>query len=83
MNMVSTVTNQGKVRWMIYTGTMNAALFLVFLTRLIAGAAKKVFLIVDHLSVHEAAAVDQWLADKTDRIEVFYLPKYCAGTKPG
>jgi hypothetical protein len=35
---------------MIYTGKMNAALFLVFLTRLIAGAAKKVFLIVDHLS---------------------------------
>ena len=82
VNMVSTVTNQGKVRWMIYTGTMNAALFLVFLTRLIAGAAKKVFLIVDHLSVHEAAAVDQWLADKTDRIEVFYLPKYTAN-EPG
>ena len=82
VNMVSTVTNQGKVRWMIYTGTMNAALFLVFLTRLIAGAAKKVFLIVDHLSVHEAAAVDQWLADKTDRIEVFYLPKYAPERNP-
>ncbi len=27
---------------MIYTGTMNAALFIVFLTRLITGAAKKV-----------------------------------------
>jgi hypothetical protein len=54
---------------MISTGKMNAALFLVFLTRLIAGAAKKVFLIVDHLSAHEAALVDQWLADKTDWIE--------------
>jgi hypothetical protein len=40
---------------------------------LIAGATKKVFLVVDHLSVHEAAVVDQWLADKKDRIEVFYL----------
>jgi hypothetical protein len=49
---------------------------------LIAGAAKKVFLIVDHLSVHEAAAVDQWLADKTDRIEVFYLPKYAPERNP-
>ena len=82
VKMVSTVTNQGKVRWMIYTGTMNAALFLLFLTRLLAGAAKKVFLIVDHLSVHEAAAVDQWLADKTDRIEVFYLPKYAPERNP-
>src|SRR3954464_3126098 len=38
VNMISTITNQGKVRWMIYTGKMNAASFIVFLTRLIAGA---------------------------------------------
>ncbi|HMB02170.1 MAG TPA: IS630 family transposase [Isosphaeraceae bacterium] len=82
VNMISTVTNQGKVRWMVYTGTMHAALFLVFLTRLLAGATKKVFLIVDHLSVHEAAAVEQWLADKRDRIEVFYLPKYAPERNP-
>jgi len=76
VNMISTLTNQGKVRWMVYQGRMNAALFIVFLTRLIAGASKKVFLIVDHLSVHEAAAVEEWLADKKDQIELFYLPKY-------
>jgi transposase len=82
VNMISTVTNRGQVRWMIYAGRMNAALFIVFLTRLIAGSAKKVFLIVDHLSVHEAAAVDQWLADKADRIEVFSLPKYAPERDP-
>jgi transposase len=82
VNMIATITNQGKVRWMIDTGKMNAALFIVFLSRLIAGAAKKVFLIVDHLSVHEAAAVDEWLADKVDRIEVFYLPKYAPERNP-
>jgi len=80
--MISTVTNQGKVRWMIYTGKMNAGLFIVFLTRLIAGATKKVFLIVDHLSVHGAAAVDLWLTGKKDRIEVFYLPKYSPERNP-
>jgi hypothetical protein len=82
VNMISTITNQGKVRWMIYAGKMNAALFLVFLERLIAGAARKVFLIVDHLSVHEAAAVGRWLAGKEDRIEVFYLPKYAPERNP-
>jgi transposase len=76
VNMIATITNRGKARWMIYTGKMNAALFIVFLTRLIAGATRKVFLIVDHLSVHEAAAVGRWLADKTERIELFSLPKY-------
>src|ERR671913_672773 len=44
VNMISTITNQGKVRWMIYAGKMNAALFIAFLTRLLVGATKKVFL---------------------------------------
>jgi transposase len=82
VNMISTVTNQGKVRWMIYTGKMNAALFIAFLTRLIAGATKKVFLIVDNLSVHEATVVNEWLADKKERIEVFSLPKYAPERNP-
>lgn len=82
VNMISSITAQGQVRWMIYEGKMNAALFIVFLTRLIAGASKKIFLIVDNLSVHEAAAVDQWLADKKDQIEVCYLPKYSPERNP-
>jgi transposase len=82
VNMISTVTSQGKVRWMIYEGRMDAALFIVFLTRLTASASKKVFLIVDNLRVHEAAAVEEWLAGKKDRIEVFYLPKYAPERNP-
>jgi transposase len=82
VNMISTITNQGKVRWMVYEGKMNAALFIVFLTRLIAGASKKVFLIVDNLSVHEATAVEEWLTDKTEQIELFYLPKYTPERNP-
>jgi transposase len=82
VNMISTITNQGKVRWMVYAGRMNAALFIVFLTRLLAGASKKVFLVVDNLSVHEAGAVSEWLADKQAQIEVFYLPKYTPERNP-
>lgn len=80
--MISTVTNQGKVRWMISPGKMNAALFIAFLTRLLAGAAKEAFRIVDHLSVHEAAAAEGWPADKTARLEVFYLPTYTPERNP-
>jgi transposase len=82
VNMISTVTNQGQVRWMIYDGRMNAAVFTVFLAQLIVGASKKIFLIVDHLSVHEDKAVEEWLTDKKDQIEVFYLPKYSPERNP-
>ena len=82
VNMISSVTNQGKVRWMIYPGKMNAVVFILFLTRLIASADKKIFLIVDHLGVQEAALVDEWLATRKDNIEVFYLPKYTPERNP-
>jgi hypothetical protein len=67
---------------MVDTGERNAAPFLVLLTRLLAGAAKQVSLIVDHWSVHEAAAVEQWWAGKADRIEVFTAPVSAPGRDP-
>jgi transposase len=75
INVISTVTNQGALRFMTYKGAMNAALFIVFLTRLLQGATKKIFLIVDRLSAHDAAVVADWLASRQDRIEVYYLPR--------
>jgi len=82
VNMISTVTNQGKLRFMIYEGRMDASLFLVFLGRLVRDAAKKVFLIVDNLRVHEAADVQEWLTGKEEQIEIFYLPKYAPELNP-
>ena len=82
VNMISTITNQGKVRWMIYPGKMNAEVFIEFLKRLVSGRLKKIFLVVDNLSVHGAVAVNEWLAEHKNEIEVFYLPKYAPERNP-
>ena len=74
MNVISTVTNDGKVRFMTYKETMTATIFLAFLSRLLQGASKKIFLIVDRLPVHTAGAVAAWLQGREDKIELFYLP---------
>ena len=76
------VSNQGKVRFMIYCGHMTAKLFIVFLARLTDGADKKIFLIVDNLKLHEAAAVREWVADHQERIELFPIPKYSPELNP-
>ena len=55
-NMISTVTNQGKVRFMFYDGSMNADRLIEFLRRLIRSASRKVFLVLDNLRVHHAEA---------------------------
>ena len=82
VNQISTVTNSRAVRFMTYTQAMNAALFLVFLSRLLRSTTGKVFLIVDRLRAHMTPAVKAWLAEHRDRIEVFYLPRYAPELNP-
>lgn len=81
-NQISTITNSGVVRFMTYTRTMTAALFLVFLDRLLRSTTGKVFLIVDRLRAHMTPAVGEWLAAHRERIEVFYLPRYAPELNP-
>jgi hypothetical protein len=49
---------------------------------LIRNAPKKIFLILDNLRVHHAKIVQQWLAENSDKIEVFYLPSYSPELNP-
>jgi len=59
---------------MTYNGALDAAMFLAFVTRLIAEASRKVLLIVDRLRAHKTPEVKAWVALHRERIEVFYLP---------
>jgi transposase len=81
-NMISAITNQGKVRFMLYPQGMNAQLLIKFLKRLIDDSEHKVFLILDNLRVHHAKVVRQWLEKHTEEIEVFYLPAYSSELNP-
>ena len=82
VNLISTVTNQGKVRFMIYKERMNADTFIKFMKRLIKDADRKVFLILDNLRVHHSYKARDWLAEHTDQIEVFFLPSYSPELNP-
>lgn len=82
INMISSITNQGKVRFMIYTDNMNADMFIKFLKQLMKGADKKIFLILDNLRVHHAKVVKAWVQDYTDKIELFFLPAYSPERNP-
>ena len=82
MNMISAINNQGKVRFQIFDGTMNANILIGFFKRLIKSAQRKVYVILDNLRVHHAKVVKVWLAEHTDQIEVFYLPAYSPELNP-
>jgi transposase len=74
MNQISAISNEGTVRFMTYKGTMDGALFTVFLGRLLRSSTRKIFLIVDRLRAHEKGTVTDWVDAHKGRIEVFSLP---------
>lgn len=76
INRISAVTNQGKVRFRIFEGTMNADILIDFMMRLINRSDKKVYLILGNLRVHHCQPVKEWLEDHKRMIQVFYLPAY-------
>ena len=82
LSIISTVTNQGKVRWKVFEGAMNADILIDFFKRLIKDAKRKVYLILDNLKVHHARKVKDWLADHEEKIAVFYLPSYSPELNP-
>jgi len=82
INLMSTITNNGKVRFMLYRETMTSQLLIKFMTRLIKDVPRKVFLVLDNLRVHHSKKVAQWLDANREYIEVFYLPPYAPEYNP-
>jgi transposase len=82
INMVSSITNEGALRFVTYPGTMTGERFVVFRSRLLRTTTGKIFLTVDRLKVHQSGPVTEWVAAHADRLEVFELPPG-AGTESG
>lgn len=82
LSMIATVTNQGKARWMIIDDAFDADKLIEFLQALVKDAGRKVFLILDNLRVHHSKLVKAWVAERSDQIELFYLPSYSPQLNP-
>lgn len=82
LNMISSLTNQGKLQFMLFKQGFTAEVFIVFLSRLIRYNRRKVFLIVDGHPTHKAQLVKDWLAKRVDQIEMFFLPAFSPELNP-
>lgn len=82
INLISSITNQGKVRFMLYRNNMNARTLIKFLNRLVKDVDQKVFLILDNLRVHHSKIVKKWQREHKAQIELFFLPSYSPELNP-
>lgn len=82
VNMVSAITNQGKVQFMLYSDTMNADKCIEFMQQLIKSTSSKVYLILDNLRVHHSKVVKTWVEENKGKIALFFLPSYSPEKNP-
>lgn len=81
-NMISTVTNQGTLRFMVFKRRFRGEVFIEFLRRLVRSAGRKVYLIVDAHPVHKSAEVERWVRKHRRQIRMISLPTYSPDLNP-
>lgn len=81
-NMISAITNRGKMAFMVFDGQFRAPVFVTFLRRLIRHSKRKAFLIIDGHSVHISASVKRWADRHSGKIRLFFLPGYSPELNP-
>ena len=81
-NMISTVTNRGRLAFMVFKERFTGLVMIAFLRRLIKQNKQKVFLIVDGHPVHRSKRVKGWVHRHRKRIRLFYLPGYSPQLNP-
>lgn len=83
MSLISAITSRGHMRFMIVgKGSVNAEVFIEFLKRLITGAERTIFLIVDRGSAHRARKTRAFVESLGGKLLLFFLPPYSPDRNP-
>jgi transposase len=80
--MISSITNRGRLSFMVFTGRFNATVMLLFLGRLLRHSPRKVFLIIDRHPVHRSRKVQAWVEKHHAQLRVVWLPGYSPELNP-
>lgn len=82
LNMISAISNKGHLQFMLLDGRFNGDVFISFLKRMIKYSKEKIYFITDGHPAHKTKKLNEWLAENTNRIEVFFLPPYSPELNP-
>ena len=80
--MISALSSQGELRYMLYEGSMNQQHLILFMRNMLRTSKQKVFLILDNLKVHHGKMIAEWVSKHQDKIELFFLPPYAPESNP-
>lgn len=82
LSLISAITSKGHTRFMVVEGGVDSEVFIKFLKRLLTGAKRKIFLIVDNGAAHKSKKTNEFVESQKDHLELFYLPPYSPELNP-
>lgn len=82
LNMISAVSPRGDFRFMLHEGTVTAGVFKTFLQRLMVGATRPVYVVVDGHPAHKAKLVKSYVDSLNGQLKLFFLPPYSPQLNP-
>ena len=81
-NLISAISAQGQLRFMLTKGRVTAAVFIEFLRRLLANVATPIFVVVDGHPTHRAKSVARFVSAQEGKLALFLLPPYSPELNP-
>jgi transposase len=81
-NMISAITNQGRLNFMVFKERFTAQVFIEFLRRLLRQNDRRVYLIIDRHPVHRSHKVKDWVEEHEERLRLIFLPSYSPEINP-
>lgn len=81
-SLISAISAQGLMRFMVTEGGVDSDVFIQFLKRLVSNASRKIFLIVDNGRSHVSKKTKEFVSTIKNKIEIFYLPPYSPDLNP-
>ena len=83
LSLISAISSKGQMRFMITEkGGVNADVFIEFLKRLMIGAVRPIFLIVDNGPAHRAKKTTAFVETLGGKLKLFFLPPYSPDRNP-
>ena len=83
MSLISAITSKGHIRFMIKeSGGVDADAFIEFPKRLLIGAKRSIFLIVDRGPAHRAKRTKAFVETLGGKLRLFFLPPYSPDRNP-
>jgi transposase len=81
-NMISAITNRGRLYFMVFKSRFVSSVFVQFMRRLRKQIPRQIYLIVDSHPVHRSAAVRKEVEGYAGKLQLFFLPGYSPELNP-